>query len=143
MEGKLYEKIDQTFTNYANYILEYDPYAWEAPIEHSADFNIGVPYQKNSFGFGDYNVHTFNYEGATGYYFVYGDPAAMKGKLDWGSNVYQNNKNYGFGNMKPGYNTHIYVSKSPSLDIVTLVFPTLESRSALREKFKNEFQLNK
>ncbi len=139
MEGKLYEKIDQTLTNYANYILEDDPYAWEPPIERSADFNIGVPFKRNAFGFSDYNNYTFNYEGATGYYYVYGDASAMKGKLDWGSNVYQNNKNYGFGNMKPGYNTHIYVAKSPKLDVVTLVFPTLNSKTDLYNKWKNEF----
>jgi RHS repeat-associated protein len=139
MEGKLYEKIDQTLTNYANYIKEYDQSAWEEPIERSADFNIGVPFKKNAFGFSDYNDYTFSYEGATGYYQVYGDPSAMRGKLDWGKDTYSANKNYGFGNMKPGYNTHIYVSKSPRLDIVTLVFPTLNSKKTLYNKWKNEF----
>ena len=139
MEGKLYEKIDQTLTNYANYIKEYDPSAWEEPIERSADFNIGVPLKKNAFGFSDYNNYTFSYEGATGYYFVYGDPSAMKGKLEWGRDTYSANKNYGFGNMKSGYNTHIYVSKSPRLDIVTLVFPTLNSKKTLYNKWENEF----
>ncbi len=139
MEGKLYEKIDQTLTNYANYIKEYDQSAWEEPIERSADFNIGVPFKKNAFGFSDYNNYTFSYEGATGYYFVYGDPSAMKGKLEWGRDTYSANKNYGFGNMKSGYNTHIYVSKSPRLDIVTLVFPTLNSKKTLYNKWKNEF----
>ena len=122
MEGKLYEKIDQTLTNYANLIKEYDQNAWEEPIERSADFNIGVPFKKNAFGYSDYNDYTFNYEGATGYYQVYGDPSTMKGKLDWGKNILSGNKNYSFGNMRPGYNTHIYVAKSPRLDIVTLVF---------------------
>ncbi|MDZ4204209.1 MAG: RHS repeat-associated core domain-containing protein [Bacteroidales bacterium] len=139
MEGKLYEKIDQTFTNYANYTKEYDQNAWEEPIERSADFNIGVPFKKNAFGFSDYNNYTFNYEGATGYYQVYGDPSAMEGKLDWGKNTLSANKNYGFGNMQPGYNTHIYVAKSPRLDIVTLVFPSLTSKSTLYDKWKNEF----
>jgi hypothetical protein len=63
----------------------------------------------------------------------------MKGKLDWGKKTYSANKNYGFGNMKPGYNTHIYIAKSPRLDIVTLVFPSLESRNILYNKWKNEF----
>ena len=143
MEGKLYEKIDQTLTNYANYVKEYDQSAWEEPIERSADFNIGVPLKKNAFGFSDYNNYTFSYEGATGYYFVYGDPSAMKGKLEWGRDTYSANKNYGFGNMKSGYNTHIYVSKSPRLDIVTLVFPTLNSKKTLYNKWKNEFSPDK
>jgi hypothetical protein len=41
--------------------------------------------------------------------------------------------------MKSGYNTHIYVSKSPRLDIVTLVFPTLNSKKTLYNKWENEF----
>lgn len=63
----------------------------------------------------------------------------MRGKLDWGKDTYSGNKNYGFGNMKSGYNTHIYVSKSPRLDIITLVFPTLNSKKTLYNKWKNEF----
>ncbi len=138
-EGKLYEKLDQAFINYANFVKEYNQNTWEDPSESSTDFNIGLPFRKNALGFSDYNNYTFNYEGATGYYFVYGDPYAMKGRLDWGSNKFNGNKNYGFGNMKPGYNVHLYVVKSPTMDVVTLVFPTLSSKNALYQKWQNIF----
>ncbi len=66
-EGNLYEKIDQAFINYANYIKKYDLNASEFPVEQSTDFNIGVPFKKNTFGFSDYNDYTFNYEAPKGY----------------------------------------------------------------------------
>jgi RHS repeat-associated protein len=139
MEGMLHEKIDQALINYANHLNEYDPNATEILFEQSTDFNIGVPYRQNKLGHGDNNNYSFNYEGATGYYFVYGDLSAMRGKLDWGRNSYSANKNHGHGKMKSGYNTHIYVAKNSDLSIVTLVFPTLNSKNILYKKWTNEF----
>jgi len=138
-EGKLYEKIDETLINYADYTKEYGQNPWSEHSEKLTDFNIGVEFRRNALGISDYNMHTFEYEGATGYYFIYGTRSAMRGKLDWGKDRYSANKNFGFGNMKPGYNTHIYVAQSPRLKIVTLVFPTLNNKKSLYNKWLNEF----
>lgn len=139
-EGKLYEKIDETLINYANFMNTHvqDPYDSEVHEEKSTDFNIGEQY--NTFlGIGDNNIHTFKYEGADGYYQVFGDPSAMKGRIRWGRREFSPNKNMGFDYIKGGYNVYIRQNNNPNVKIVTLVFPNLESRDMLYNKWIKEF----
>ena len=61
----------------------------------------------------------------------------MKGTLLWGKKEYNANKDFGFGVTGGGYN--VYVNNKNGLPIVKLVFPDLESRNMLYNKWRKEF----
>jgi len=63
----------------------------------------------------------------------------MRGTVEFGKDRFSKNTAFGPISMKSGYNFHIRSVKSPEMDIVRLVFPSLESKKNFRNQWVNEF----
>jgi hypothetical protein len=135
----LYKKLDKSLKRYADWEKRALNNQHAKTFHKETDFDIGVELNRNALGLADDNIYEFEYEGAYGYYFVYNNKEAMKGKFRWQRDKYFSNKNYGYGNMKSGYNSEIYSTKNYRLDIIKLVFPTKRAKNKLSKQYRIQF----
>ena len=148
-EGRLYQKIDESLISHANYIkrmseFDDDPDIFKMePLERSVNFDIGIPFKRDTWGLAENNIHIFEYEGSTGYYFMNEVPNGMYGKFDRGDDKYTHTKAISNMGLKSGYNMYIRKKLDPQSSIVTFVFPTLESKNKFYKKWQEEFFYSK
>ena len=86
LDGKLAEKIDQAFIDYAGYIKEVSNETSEAAEQSLTNMDIGIPHNRNPISGSDHNDYYFQYGESSGRYDVYDNPRSMMGGLTYDGN---------------------------------------------------------
>ena len=154
-KGKLTQKIDQAFQNYANYIkasrnynetqgFDVEPHSWDYPTQKQTDFS-GV-YNFKEGGITD-NYHNPNelgqYADVAGIY-LFVTAERMKGELDsfsGGLTYGRVTGNNGFGAIEGYLLQFKNYSGRMEIPVVVLRFPSAESVSSFQSKFNKLFNI--
>jgi len=149
-EGKIVYKLEnETWPNYVEYAESLRQFEeeykngtrdyWETgPIEKNTDFSGIKSYITVKAGYDDYNRISFEYAGATVYFYVFNEVDAMithVGTWDYYSSYNSNSDGFGSSREKGGYNMCLYTyGNSPQKNmrqntyVIKLVFPSKEDR---------------
>jgi hypothetical protein len=150
-QGKITQKIDKAFINYANYLEEHknagnlndNPYdaEWHEPTQSSTDFSGVVPFDNSFWSSG--NVHGPNemgkYAGMADIYFMV-TGKGMSGKFECFSRGMKEGRLTGNTGQLPISGFLLYInSTSSKKPIVTLRFNSKSSVESFQTKFFNLF----
>lgn len=132
LEGRLYQKFDEAIFKYGT---AYQPEG--DGMVTATNFDLGIKFHSGVISSSADNLYEFNYYGGRGYYHVFGNTTAMKGRLDRGSGEFSKNSNYGYFALRDGYN--VSISNSGDFKIVFIVFPTKEQYQRYNNAINYEF----